>query len=76
MFFFSNLSADPQANNAFYNCIDSAPDIPDGKVLPLGFDMVKKTTKNQVLNLIMISYRVYPWLNDPPVFQVLLVDKT
>jgi hypothetical protein len=28
-------------NNAFYNCIDSAPDIPErGKSVPLGLDMV------------------------------------
>lgn len=37
----SNLSGE-QTNNAFYNCIDSAPDIPDGKVVPLGLDMVKR----------------------------------
>lgn len=37
---FSNLSPDPQANNDFYNCIDSAPDIPDAKAVPLGLDMV------------------------------------
>ncbi|CAF1340173.1 unnamed protein product [Adineta ricciae] len=34
-----NVSTDPQANNAFYNCIDSAPDIPDAKPVPLGLDM-------------------------------------
>ena len=40
-FCFSNLSGDQQTNNAFYNCIDSAPDIPDAKAVPLGLDMVK-----------------------------------
>ncbi len=42
LFFFlvSNLSADQQANNAFYKAIDSAPDIPDAKAVPLGLDMV------------------------------------
>ncbi|CAF3571655.1 unnamed protein product, partial [Rotaria sordida] len=35
-----NVSGDQQANNAFYNCIDSAPDIPErGKTVPLGLDM-------------------------------------
>ena len=40
LLFSSNSSADQQANNAFYNCIDSAPDIPDAKAVPLGLDMV------------------------------------
>ncbi|CAF0996794.1 unnamed protein product [Rotaria sordida] len=36
----NNVSGDQQANNAFYNCIDSAPDIPErGKTVPLGLDM-------------------------------------
>jgi hypothetical protein len=39
IFYFS--TGDQQANNAFYNCIDSAPDIPDAKAVPLGLDMVK-----------------------------------
>jgi len=40
-FCFSNISGEQQANNAFYNCIDSAPDIPErGKMVPLGLDMV------------------------------------
>lgn len=39
--YFSSTSNDQQANNAFYNCIDSAPDIPErGKPVPLGLDMV------------------------------------
>jgi hypothetical protein len=42
LFSFSNLSGEQQANNAFYNCIDSAPDIPDAKAVPLGLDMVNK----------------------------------
>jgi hypothetical protein len=43
LFYFSNTSGDQQANNAFYNCIDSAPDIPErGKTVPLGLDMVLK----------------------------------
>jgi hypothetical protein len=42
-FCFSNISGEQQANNAFYNCIDSAPDIPErGKAVPLGLDMVLK----------------------------------
>ncbi len=40
LFSFSNISGEQQANNAFYNCIDSAPDIPDAKTVPLGLDMV------------------------------------
>ncbi|CAF1120793.1 unnamed protein product [Adineta steineri] len=35
----NNLSGDQHTNNAFYNCIDSAPDIPDAKPVPLGLDM-------------------------------------
>ncbi|CAF2166572.1 unnamed protein product [Rotaria magnacalcarata] len=35
----NTISGEQQANNAFYNCIDSAPDIPDGKTVPLGLDM-------------------------------------
>jgi len=37
----NNTSGDQQqVNNAFYNCIDSAPDIPErGKTVPLGLDM-------------------------------------
>jgi len=42
-FCFSDISGEPQANNAFYNCIDSAPDIPDAKPVPLGLDMVNKS---------------------------------
>ncbi len=45
LFCFSNLSGDQQANNAFYNCIDSAPDIPDAKAVPLGLDMVNTMIK-------------------------------
>ena len=37
---FSNIPADQQTNNAFYNAIDSAPDIPDTKAIPLDLDMV------------------------------------
>ncbi|CAF1048831.1 unnamed protein product [Rotaria sordida] len=33
------ISGEQQGHNAFYNCIDSAPDIPDGKTVPLGLDM-------------------------------------
>jgi hypothetical protein len=71
---FSNLSADQQANNAFYQCIDSAPDIPDAKAVPLGLDMVYKRNKILIYFLIIL-FRVYPWLNDQWVFQVLLEDK-
>ncbi|CAF1624339.1 unnamed protein product [Adineta steineri] len=36
----NNTSGEQQVNNAFYNCIDSAPDIPErGKTTPLGLDM-------------------------------------
>ncbi|CAF3784346.1 unnamed protein product, partial [Rotaria magnacalcarata] len=36
----NNTSGEQQANNAFYKCIDSAPDIPErGKTVPLGLDM-------------------------------------
>ncbi|CAF3971832.1 unnamed protein product [Rotaria sordida] len=36
----NNVSGDQQANNPFYNCIDSAPDIPErGKTVPLDLDM-------------------------------------
>ncbi|CAF4652142.1 unnamed protein product, partial [Rotaria sp. Silwood2] len=34
-----SISGEQQRNNAFYNCIDSAPDIPDGTTVPLGLDM-------------------------------------
>ena len=41
LFFFLVFYSDHQANNAFYKCIDSAPDIPErGKLVPLGLDMV------------------------------------
>lgn len=53
----SNLSGDQQTNNAFYNAIDSAPDIPDGKVVPLGLDMVRKKKKIWNENL-LTSYCV------------------
>ncbi|UJR24813.1 hypothetical protein I4U23_006188 [Adineta vaga] len=36
----NNASGEQQGNNAFYKCIDSAPDIPErGKLVPLGLDM-------------------------------------
>ena len=41
-FTFSNLSNDQQGNNAFYNCIDRTPNIPDGRTVPLGLDMVNQ----------------------------------
>jgi hypothetical protein len=44
---FSNGSGEPQGNNAFYKCIDSAPDIPErGKMVPLGLDMVRSQSTN------------------------------
>ena len=45
----SNVSVDQQANNAFYNCIDSAPDIPErGKTVPLELDMVRTNRRISV----------------------------
>lgn len=47
---FSNTSGEQQVNNAFYNCIDSTPDIPEpGKTVPLGLDMVGYSMRLSIL---------------------------
>lgn len=75
MFDCSNASGEQQANNAFYNCIDSAPDIPErGKAVPLGLDMVSRE-EERPFSLENDSLRAFHLANDLLAFPAPLDDR-